>query len=344
MRKPATIVDIAARLGITPSAVSKALNGHPRISDETRNAVLTIARELEYSPNSLASGLRRGKSGLIAILVPGIHYNFFATAIKGAEEVLSRKGYNVIIAQSKDNADLEQRQLDGFRRAKVEGIIASLAMETRDYKPYTSLAVDIPLVLFDRTIDNDDISAVMIDDFAGAVKAVDHLVEMGYTRIANLAGLAHVIPFGRRIDGYKHALAKHGLPYRDEYLHHCAPTKEEGMRATEKLLSLSEPPDAIFAVSDHLAFGAVKSIRSHGLSVPENIGIVGFSNEEFSGDVTPSLTTVDQFSEALGAAAAEIMIDQLHHKQLDKPYTAQKRFLSPKLIVRQSSVKQGKTA
>jgi LacI family transcriptional regulator len=339
VRKPATIVDIAAKLGITPSAVSKALNGHPRISDETRNAVITVARELSYSPNSLASGLRRGKSGLIAILVPGIHYGFFSTAIKGAEEVLSRKGYNVIIAQSKDSADLERRQLDGFRRAKVEGIIASLAMETQDYRPYTSLAVDIPLVLFDRTISDEQISGVMVDDFAGAVKAVDHLVEMGYKRIGHLAGLPHVMPFGRRIDGYKYALAKHGLPFRNEYLRHCAPSKEEGIIATEKLLNLSEPPDAIFAHSDHLAFGAVSAIRNRGLSVPADIGIVGFSNEELSGDVTPSITTVDQFSETMGAAAAEIMIDQLHHRQLGKPYTPQKRLLSPKLIVRQSSLK-----
>jgi len=218
MKKKATIVDIANKLGITPSAVSKALSNHPRISVETKKNVLEAVKALDYQPNYMAMGLRKGKSGLVGILVPGINYNFFATAIKGAEEVLSKQGYSLIIAQSNDSFEQEKKQIGGLLRAHVEGVIASLAIETKDPIYYKALAVETPLVLFDRTFENDHISAVIIDDFGGAVKAVDHLVEMGYKQIAHLAGYQHILAFGNRIEGYKSALKKHGLPFRQEYL------------------------------------------------------------------------------------------------------------------------------
>ncbi|MBL0745421.1 LacI family DNA-binding transcriptional regulator [Chryseolinea lacunae] len=343
MKKKATIVDIANKLGITPSAVSKALSGHPRISDETKLAVIAAAKALEYTPNHMAMGLRKGTSGLIGILVPAIHYSFFATAIKGAEEVLSQAGYNVIIAQSKDNAALERKQLEGLVRAQVEGIIASMAIETKDFSFYQELSFDIPLVLFDRTFEDDNVSTVIVDDFAGAVKAVDHLVEMGYSRIAHLGGYAHILPFGKRIEGYKSALAKHGLPFRKEYLFQCAPNKDEGAQATERLLQLPEPPDAIFAASDYLAFGAIKAAKKQGLHVPDDLGLVGFSNEEFSAQVSPSITSVDQFSEAMGASAAELLVRQMREGKGGKEFIAQKRILSPKLIARESSLRKVKT-
>src|SRR5688572_17264824 len=187
MQRKTTIVDIANKLGITPSAVSKALSGNPRISPETKNAVLEAVKELNYQPNTLATALKNGRSGLIGMIVPGIHYSFFATAIKGAEELLSRQGYSVIITQSNDNFEHEKKQIDGLLRAHVEGVIASMALETKDTSYYKALSGTIPLVLFDRTFEDDHVNSVIIDDFGGAVSAVDHLVEMGYRRIAHLA-------------------------------------------------------------------------------------------------------------------------------------------------------------
>jgi len=337
MKKKATIVDIAAQLGITPSAVSKALSGNTRISKATRLAVENMANKLKYSPNNMASGLRKGKSGLIAILVPGIQYSFFASAIKGAEEVLSRDGYNVIIAQSQDNADLEEKQLDAFLRANVEGVIASLAIETKEIKPFKAMSANIPLVLFDRVFEDDQVSSVVIDDFAGAVKAVDHLAEMGYKRIAHLAGYSHVLPFRRRIQGFKHALLKNKLTFYNEYLLHCAPNSPEGYAGAEKLFTLKNPPDAIFAASDYLAFGAMRAVQDLGFTVPDDIGIVGFSNEEFSGQVTPKLTSIDQFSESLGATAAQIMIEQIRNQNAGVPIAVHRHVLAPNLIIRESS-------
>ncbi|WAC12539.1 LacI family DNA-binding transcriptional regulator [Dyadobacter pollutisoli] len=337
MKKKATIVDIALRLGITPSAVSKALSGNTRISDETRSAVRAMAKELDYQPNIMASALRTGKSGLIGILVPGIQYGFFSTAIKGAEELLSDAGYNVIICQSRDSARHEKKQLEGLMRAKVEGVIASLGMETIDVEFYKALAKEVPLVMFDRVFESESICSVVIDDFIGAVKAVDHLVEMGYQRIAHMGGHSHILAFDRRIRGYKYALAKHNLPVNEDYIYECSPNKDEGVVAMERLFQLPEPPDAILAASDFLALGVVNYAKSHHLNVPEDLGVVGFSNEEFTRHLTPSLTSVDQFSESMGEVAAQLLLDQLSRARKGSSMVVQQRVLVPRLVIRESS-------
>lgn len=339
MGKKPTILDIATKLGIAPSSVSKALSNHPRISSETKRAVREMCEALGYKPNYIATGLRKGKSGLVGMLVPGIHYTFFATAIKGAEEILSQNGYSVIIAQSKDSNEMEKKQLEGFLRAQVEGIISSVAMNSKTYQHYRAIAEHTPLVLFDRTYDDENISTVTIDDFGGAVKAVDHLIEMGYKKIAHIAGYNHVLPFKKRIAGYKSALAKHGLPFRKDFIFQCAPNNDEGTQVANMLLDMNDPPDAIFASSDFLAFGAMKAIMERGLKIPDDIGVVGFSNEEFSSRVSPSLTTIDQFAEAMGSTAARSLIVQLSLENR-KEFVPQRHILTPRLVVRNSSLRK----
>lgn len=339
MKKKSTIVDIAAKLGITPSAVSKAFSDHPRISSETKRKVLKVARELGYKPNSLATGLRKGRSGLIGVVVPGIHYSFFSTAIKGIEEVLTDHGYNAVIVQTRDSEELEIRQLDALMKARVEGVLASVAMLTKNYRAYRELSKDVPLVLFDRTFSYRGINEVMINDFAGAVSAVRHLIAMGYKRIAHLAGFDHVRPFAERIAGYRSALKEAGMQVREDYIVHCAPDNEMAEKAMEQLLELSEPPDAIFAASDYQAYGAMQAVLKRGMKIPQDVGIVGFSNEAFTQQVTPSISTVDQFSEQLGASAATILLEHLEAITDQKAFKAHRKVIEPKLVVRQSSLR-----
>lgn len=343
MKKKATIVDIAVKLGITPSAVSKAFSNHPRISERTKLAVQEAGRQLDYRPNAMATGLRKGKSGLVGVLVPGIHYSFFATAIKGAEEILGQAGYSVIIAQSRDNFQFEKSQLEGLLRAQVEGIIASLSMQTCNFEVFQSIAKRVPLVLFDRTFEDNKISTVTIDDFEGAVTAVDHLIDMGYTRIAHLAGYSQILPYRRRIDGYKYALQKHGLSFNPNYLFECSPNENEGTVAMEKLFNLTDPPNAIFAASDYLALGAVKAVKERGMKIPDEVGVIGFSNEEFSSQVSPTMSTIEQFSEVLGSTAAGLLIDQIQVGE-EKKFISQKKILAPKLILRESTARKTGTS
>ena len=340
MKRNATIVDIATHLGITPSAVSKAFSNHPRISAATKARVIKAATQLGYVPNGLATGLRKGRSGLIGVVVPGIHYSFFSTAIKGIEEQVTANGYNVIIVQSRDSYEIERNQLQSLLRAQVEGIIASIAINTKNYTPFKDVAVRVPVVLFDRTFSRSGLSEVTIDDFQGAVSAVEHLISMGYRRIAHLAGFSHMRPFSKRIEGYKHALDQHGLRFRQEYIFECAPNSNEGEFAMEHLLNLKTPPDAIFAASDYLAYGAIKVALKNGFKIPKDLGFVGFSNEEFSEQITPSISTIEQYSERLGSIAANLLIDQLAVEKKGENYVVQKVVIAPKLIIRQSSLRK----
>jgi LacI family transcriptional regulator len=337
LKRKATIVDIATRLGITPSAVSKAFSDHPRISAKTKAKVLKAASRLGYVPNSLATGLRKGKSGLIGVIVPGIQYSFFSTAIKGIEEQMTAKGYNVIIVQSRDSFEMESNQLQNLLRAQVEGIIASIAIGTRDYTNFKDVAGRVPVVLFDRTFARSGLSEVTIDDFHGAVTAVEHLISMGYKRIAHIAGFSHIRPFAKRIEGYKYALENNGLHFREEYIFECAPNNNEGEFAMDCLLKLKPPPDAIFAASDYLAYGAMQMLIKKGFKIPKDFGIVGFSNEEFTHQVTPSISTVEQYSEKMGSIAANLLIDQLALNQNKLKYPVRKKVIEAKLIVRESS-------
>lgn len=317
--------------------MSKVFSNHPRISALTREEVFKTAKALGYQPNFLATGLRKGRSGLIGVMVPAINYSFFSTAIKGIEEFITGAGYNVIIAQTRDKSDLEKKQLEGLMRAQVEGVISSIAAGTTDHGAYRNVASQIPLVLFDRTISAHNISEVTIDDFEGAAKAVDHLVAKGYRRIAHLAGYEHVRPFAKRIEGYKSSVIRHGLDVNERFILQRAPNKDEGEEAMEILLNMDEPPDAILAASDYLAYGAIKAIKRRGLRVPDDIGIVGFSNEEFSSQVTPSISTVDQHSEKMGSLAARLLIEQLAAAQKGGTYIVQREMLEPQLIIRESS-------
>jgi LacI family transcriptional regulator len=337
MAKKVTIVDIAAKIGVTPSAVSKAFSDHPRISPETKQAVLRAAKEMGYRPNVLATGLRKGKSGLIGVVVPAVHYSFFSNAIKGIEELVSTAGFNLVITQSHDNYENETRNINALLRARVEGMIASLAGETTDYSAYRDAARDIPVVLFDRTFTDENISEVTIDDFGGAVAAVQHLVDMGYKRIAHLSGYKNILPFAKRIEGYKHVLMKHRLYMDDDYICECMPNRQEGQAAMERLLSHRQPPDAIFAASDVLAYGAMLALQKRGIRVPQDFGVIGFSNEELSSIVTPSMSTVDQHSEILGAMAAKVLIDQLHIENRDNAFRPVRKIINSDLIIRDSS-------
>ncbi|MEM1136634.1 MAG: LacI family DNA-binding transcriptional regulator, partial [Bacteroidota bacterium] len=320
MRKKTTIVDIANYLSITPSAVSKAFSNHPRISDKTKKAVLDAAEKLGYQPNSLASALRKGRSGLIGVLVPGIHFSFFATIIKSIEETLSESGYSVIISQSRDDFELEVKQLESLMKAQVEGIIASIASGSKSFEHYKKVAQKTPLVLFDRTLKSLDVNKIVVDDYMGSIKAVNHLISKGYQRIAHIAGYDHVEPFRIRINGYKDALQKNNMQVRDEYILQCKLTIDDGISIMKKLLTLPTPPDAIFAASDLPAYGAIKVLNEKKIKIPTDFGVVGFSNEAFTSMVSPTITTIEQYSENMGTLAAKSLLDHLHRIYTQKEY------------------------
>lgn len=336
--KKTTIKDIANVLGLTPSAVSKALSDHPRISDKTKLAVKQIAENLNYQPNHLASALRKGKSNLVGVIIPKNNSSFFSSVLENIEKVLNKKGYNVIVTQSNESYKKECSNIDALLFTQVDGIIASMANETVDFKYFKKIKEKgIPLILFDRGENDLEVDYVGIDDYNSSFEIVEHLVQQNCKRIAHIAGFSHTRIFKNRIRGYVEALEKFEMPVEDDLIIESNLTLEDGRRIMEKLLALPERPDAVYAAGDYAAFGALQVLEENNVKVPQDIALVGFGNESFTTFVKPSISTIDQHSEKIGKKAAEAFLYRINNPR--KKVSLNKIILNAELIVRTSSNK-----
>lgn len=337
-KKKTTIKDIANVLGITPSAVSKALNDHPRISDKTKMAVLQIAKNLDYQPNHLASALRKGKSNLVGVIIPKANSHFFSSIIEKIEDLLNEKGYNVIIAQSNESYEKECKSIDALLYTQVDGIIASMANETVKLDYYEKIkSKGIPLILFDRGENDLNVDYVGIDDYLSSQMAIEHLVSQGCKRIAHIAGFSHTRIYKNRIRGYRDALETFGLPIENSLIVESNLRIEDGRKIMKQLLELKERPDAIYAAGDYAALGALQVMQENNIDVPNDIALVGFSNEPFTSLVTPSISSIEQHSEQIGQIAAETLLKRIDTQ--NKNVSLNKLILQPELIIRASSKK-----
>ena len=335
--KRTTITDIAKALKITPSAVSKALSNHPRISDATKNAVQAMAEKLNYQPNYIASALRKGKSNLVGVIVPAANINFFSSAVKGIEDILNKEGFRVIITQSYDDFAKECKNIDTLLQTQVDGIIVSMGNKTTKFDHFKKVKdKGVPLILFDRIEDSLGVSSVVIDDYQGAYKATEHLISKGYKKIAHFGGYNNISLYKNRLRGFKDALTDHDLPILKEFIFESDLEIKDGYKLMSDLIQKNMIPDAVFASSDYTALGVSQVLLKHDIRVPEEVGIVGFSNEPFTSYVTPSLTSVNQYSEQLGQVAAKIFLEQV---KKDAPIVPSKTVINPELIIRDSSMK-----
>ncbi|HEU5289083.1 MAG TPA: LacI family DNA-binding transcriptional regulator [Cyclobacteriaceae bacterium] len=339
-KEKTTIHDIAEKLNITASTVSRALKDHPRISEATKKAVLKVAQKLNYQPNHIAAALRNGRSNIIGIIVPTADRSFFSSVVRGIEEIANKASYNVMICQTYDRYEKEVATVEALMNARVDGIIASMAKETENFDHYRKLKEKgIPLILFDRSNDELEVSNVIIDDYLGAYKAVEHLIQQGCTRIAHFTSVKKVSIYRERFRGYREALESYKIPFDESLVIESNLQLEDGRESMEKLLKLSDRPDAVFSSSDYGAMGALQVMKEKGIKVPKEIALVGFSNESFTSFSEPTLTTVDQHSMRMGNAAAEIFLEQIANG--NKVFIPKKTVLKPDLIIRNSSLKKG---
>ncbi len=339
-KRKTTIKDIANVLGLTPSAVSKALSDHPRISDKTKTAVKEIAKKLGNQPNYLASALRKGKSNLVGVMIPRNNSSFFSSVVENIEEVLNRKGYNIIITQSNESYNKECSNIDALLQIQVDGVIASIANETTNLDHYIKIkSKGIPLIMFDRGEDTLGVDYVGIDDYNSSQKIVQHLVEQGCQRIAHLGGFEHSRIYKNRRRGYKEGLEKFGLPFDETLLFECNLTIEDGRRIMKKLLQSDHKPDAIYAAGDYAALGALQVLQENNIEIPNEIALVGFSNAPFTSLVNPSITTINQNSDEIGKMAAQTFLQRIKSPLKDEKW--HKIILDTQLIVRNSSKRKG---
>lgn len=338
-KKKVTIVDIAEALSIAPSTVSKAFSDHPRISQRTKKAVFAKAKELNYRPNYFATALRRGESRMIGVIVPALENHFFASAVNGMQSVARERGYHVMITQSRELVDEEKSIVASLSDLQVDGIIVSITTQTEQLDHFRELMErDFPLVFFDRVEDNLPVSSVRVEDFAGAYAAVRHLAEQGCQRIAHLSGFQTIGLWKERNAGYRKALEDCGLPFLPEYCLTCDLSRAGGAQLAEQLWQLPEPPDAIFASADAAALGAMQWLQQQGVTIPEDVAIVGFSNEPYAALVRPSLSTVRQSSFQQGVEAMTLLLNQLEGIE---GYTGcVQKSIPAELIIRESSKKQ----
>jgi LacI family repressor for deo operon, udp, cdd, tsx, nupC, and nupG len=340
-KKRTTIYDIAAKLNITASSVSRALNNSNYVNENTKQLILKTAAEMNYKRNILASNLRKGHSKTIGIVVPRINQNFFANVIAGIEEATYEKDYNLIICQSGESHEKEVKCVNALVNQQVDCIVISISAESHDYKHLKNV-IDhgIQLIQFDRVVDELETLKVINDNEQASMEAVSHLIEQGYKRIALLEGPQNLDIFRQRKNGYLSALKKYKLLVIDELLVENALTKEMGAEATRKLLSLKNPPDAIFAsTSDFSALGVLEVATAMGFKVPGQLGILGYSNEAFTELTSPSITTIDQFSIYMGKTVADLYFQEMKNKDISVvPKTIS---IKPKLIIRSSTLRKG---
>jgi LacI family transcriptional regulator len=308
----ATLKDIAQKLGISISTVSRALKDHPDVNSQTRKAVMDLAERLDYEPNLMALNLLKRQSNLIGVLVPRLTYHLYAMVISGIEEVLEKRGFHLMICQTNESYDKEVAILKEFNAIRPAGYLISLASGTSDFNHLRQIQrKEIPLVLFNRDCEEIRCSKVIIDNRKAVRNAVHHLHGQGFRRIAFLAGPANVQISNRRVEGFEQAIASLGLFQHSDFIQHAHFTKESVAQSTRFLLSLKTRPDAIIAFSDQMAVSAMLTIRETGLNIPGDIAIMGFNNEPGDQLMEPSLTSIDQPTIEMGRMAAHMLLEQI---------------------------------
>jgi len=338
MSKKATIYDIAKELKITAATVSRALNNNPKISKKTRALVHATATKLNYKQNRLALALKSGKSKNVGVVVPFINKNFFASVIRGIEDELYPKGFHVIISQTYEDKNREKKIIQNLINAQVDGILLSTSFTNKcRHELSHELKKSTLFVFFDRVLKFNGISTITIDDYQGGFDATEHLIKKGCEKIAHFNVNQNIELYKNRFEGYKDALSKHGIPYQSDYVISLKNNMEAGKIAAEKLMNLPIPPDAIFSSTDNGLLGAVKYLQSQSIRIPEDLSVVGFSNEPFTQFLEPSISSVDQSPVEMGKMAAKVFLEQIENdSSVNVPNDV---VLPANLIVRKSSNK-----
>ncbi len=331
-----TIKDLASRLNIAPSTVSRALRNHPDISPQTKKSVLALASELDYFPNSIAQSLQKKSTNTIGVIVPEIKHDFFALTISGIENIAYEAGYTIMVCQSNENYEREVINTQALVSNRIAGLLVSISETTRDSGHFqTLLRRGIPVVFFDRVCEDPMFMKVMVDDEEGAYQAVRFLIENGHRRIAHLAGPSGIPMSRNRFKGYAKALREYGIPMEEQLVVYGGLHEEYGMKGFQKLMELHKLPDAIFAVNDPVAVGAYVKIKENGLKIPDDISLVGFSDNPISSLIEPPLTTVAQPAYNMGITAAKLLLEQIN--QSGNGMTPKTEILKTHLKIRKST-------
>jgi LacI family transcriptional regulator len=336
MKNKITIKYIAQQLGISISTVSRALHDAHDVSPETRQKVIELSEQLEYNPNPFAVSLVKQQTKIIGVLLPEIATPYFSTVVKGIQDVAYNAGYNVMFFISDESLEREKNILKSLSVNMLDGLLVSVSAETQVAEHFQKwLDKGVPIVFFDRVLENIVASKVIQDDYRGAFNATEHLIQQGCRRIGHLAGPKHLENAKLRMQGYLDALQRADIKIQKQYIIHSGFSQEDGLRDTSKLVGLKPLIDGIFAVNDRKAIGAMLALRRYGFKIPNHIALVSFGNTPVAEVVSPSLTTVVQAAYEIGAKSCQLLFDHIKTPNME-PQTV---IMPSQLVIRASSLR-----
>jgi DNA-binding LacI/PurR family transcriptional regulator len=314
-----TIKDIAKELGLSTSTVSRALRDSYEISSETKRIVLEYAKKIHYHPNPIALGLKERRTRSIGVVVCEIANSFFSQAINGMESVAYSKGYNVMISQSHESVEREMFDLQYLASRSIDGLLISVSTETKDFSFLHDLKRrGMPIVFYDRVVDEIDTHKVTVDNVTSAFEATKHLIKKGYRNIAHIANSENLSITKERMQGYLKALSSFGITPDEKLIKYCphgGMLHEEVEEVMNALFKGKNKPDAIFAAADKLTTGALRYLHAKKKRVPEEVALIGFSNSELTELLNPPLTILKQPAFEMGKQAMQLLLEMVESKR-----------------------------
>ena len=334
-----TIKDIAKALGLSTSTVSRALRDSYEISPETKKMVMEYAEKINYHPNPIALSLKERKSRTIGVIVCEIANPFFSQVINGIESVAHDSGYNVIIAQSHEQFEKEVRDLQYLTSRSIDGLIVSVSVETNDFSHLIDVyQKGLPVVFFDRIVNEIDTHKVIVDNYKGTYDATMHLINNGCRNIGTLTFASFLSITRERMAGYKAALADSNIPFDEQLIQHCKPgpyLNDDLEAAVKKLLRMRPVPDAILGLSDKLTTGCLRILKKENIKVPEDISLIGFSNSELTDLIDPPLSIIKQPAFEMGEISTTLLLQMIESKRPVTDFVT--KVLTPELVINASS-------
>jgi LacI family transcriptional regulator len=337
--KEVTIYDIAKKLKISAATVSRALKDHPAISKKTKKKIFELADKIGYRQNHFARNLRNQKTHTIGVIVPKLDSHFISSVIAGIEHIANSEGYNLIISQSFESSAKESANAKTLFNNRIDGLLASLAYDTKELLHFDSFfRKNIPVIFFDRVMDHDNCTNILIDNRQAAYQATKHLIEQGCRRIVHITAPPKQNVYIDRLKGYKQALADHKIKFREEDVIIGNLSMEAGSEAAETILKMKPMPDAVFAANDNTAVGCMLALKQKGIKIPEEIAFVGFNNDPVSKVIEPNLTTINYSGNEVGEVAARHLIN--HLTGVSPIHNTNTIILRSEFIIRESSLKK----
>jgi len=334
-----TMYDLARKLNISIATVSRALQDDPVVSKKTKKKILELAEKMGYRSNHFARNLRQKQTNTIGIIVHELNSNFITSVLAGVEKITTEAGYDLIIAHSSESFAKEKANAKNLFHKRVDGLIASLAFDTTDlehFQPYIDKGV--PILFFDRVEQDGNNTVVIIDNYKCGYEATKHLIDQGCKKIVHVTSSLKRNVYSQRYKGYQDALCDHGIPLDEKLVIINDLSEKAGIESAMEILRMKPLPDGAFITNDFVAAVCMRTLKEHGIIIPDDIAIVGFNNDAIGKLIEPTLTTINYPGMDMGEIAARNLMN--HLKGVSNMHHTNTIIVRSELIIRKSSLKK----